>query len=78
MLLAMGFTNPVAEGLLEQLGVAKDARGNVQVDAATHATDVDGVFAAGDVASGASLVVRCIAAGRDTAFAIDRYLQHKA
>ncbi len=74
VLLAMGFTNPVSEGLLDQLGVEKDARGNVKVDPVTHATDVDGVFAAGDVASGASLVVRCIAAGRDTAFAISRYL----
>ncbi len=74
VLLAMGFTNPVSEGLLDQLGVGKDARGNVKVDPVTHATDVDGVFAAGDVASGASLVVRCIAAGRDTAFAISRYL----
>lgn len=75
VLLAMGFTNPVAEGLLEQLGVEKDVRGNVKVDAATRATSVPGVFAAGDVASGASLVVRCIAAGRDTAKSIDKYLK---
>ncbi len=74
VLLAMGFTNPVSEGLLDQLGVEKDGRGNVKVDALTHATDIDGVFAAGDVASGASLVVRCIAAGRDTAAAIHNYL----
>lgn len=74
VLLAMGFTNPLAEGLLEQLGVEKDARGNVKVDPLTHATDVDKVFAAGDVASGASLVVRCIAAGRDAAKGIHAYL----
>ncbi len=74
VLLAMGFTNPVSEGLLDQLDVEKDSRGNVKINPATHATSVKGVFASGDVASGASLVVRCIAAGRDTAFAIDRYL----
>lgn len=74
VLLAMGFTNPLAEGLLDQLGVEKDARGNVKVDPLTHATDVDKVFAAGDVASGASLVVRCIAAGRDAAKGIHVYL----
>ena len=73
VLLAMGFTNPVAEGLLSQLGVALDGRGNVRTDA-SHATSVAGVFAAGDVASGASLVVRGIASGRDTAKAIDSYL----
>lgn len=73
VLLAMGFTNPVAEGLLSQLGVALDGRGNVRIDA-SHATSVAGVFAAGDVASGASLVVRGIASGRDTAKAIDIYL----
>lgn len=74
VLLAMGFTNPVSEGLLDELGVEKDGRGNVKVDPATHATSIDRVFAAGDVASGASLVVRCIAAGRDTAAAIHSYL----
>lgn len=74
VLLAMGFTNPLAEGLLDELGVEKDARGNVKVDPVTRATDVDKVFAAGDVASGASLVVRCIAAGRDAAKGIHSYL----
>lgn len=74
VLLAMGFTNPLAEGLLDSLGVEKDARGNVRIDPVTRATSVGKVFAAGDVASGASLVVRCIAAGRDAAKGIDRYL----
>lgn len=73
VLLAMGFTNPVGEGLLEQLGVEKDARGNVKVDG-SHRTSVDKVFAAGDAATGASLVVKCIAQGRDTAKAIHDYL----
>lgn len=74
VLLAMGFTNPVAEGIINDLGLEKDARGNVKTSAATLATSVDKVFAAGDVNTGASLVVRCIAAGRDTAKAIDQYL----
>ena len=76
VLLAMGFTNPVQEGLLEQLGVETDARKNVKVDA-THRSSVDKVFATGDAATGASLVVRCIASGRDTAAAIDRMLSEK-
>lgn len=74
VLLAMGFTNPVTEGIINDLGLEKDARGNVKTAATTHATSVDKVFAAGDVNTGASLVVRCIAAGRDTAKAIDKYL----
>lgn len=74
VLLAMGFTNPVAEGIINDLGLEKDARGNVKTAATTHATSIDKVFAAGDVNTGASLVVRCIAAGRDTAKAIDKYL----
>lgn len=74
VLLAMGFVHPRAEGLIDALGVEKDQRGNVLVDSETHATSVPGIFAAGDVASGASLVVRCIAAGRDTAKSIDAYL----
>lgn len=74
VLLAMGFTNPVAESIINDLGLEKDTRGNVKTAATTHATSVDKVFAAGDVNTGASLVVRCIAAGRDTAKAIDKYL----
>jgi glutamate synthase (NADPH/NADH) small chain len=73
VLLAMGFTNPVAEGLLEQLGVEKDARGNVKVDASQRSS-VDKVFAAGDASTGASLVVRCIASGRNAAKNIHEYL----
>ncbi|MDE6117047.1 MAG: FAD-dependent oxidoreductase, partial [Duncaniella sp.] len=73
VLLAMGFTNPVAEGLLEQLGVEKDARGNVKVDDRQQSS-VAKVFAAGDVSTGASLVVRCIASGRNAASGIHEYL----
>jgi glutamate synthase (NADPH/NADH) small chain len=76
VLLALGFTNPVAEGVLEQLGVEKDARGNVKVNA-DMSTSVDKVFAAGDASTGASLVVRCIASGRKAAEGINAYLSQK-
>lgn len=73
VLLAMGFTNPVYEGLLEQLGVELDSRHNVKVDE-NQKTSIDKVFAAGDASTGASLVVRCIASGRKAAQNIHRYL----
>lgn len=74
VLLAMGFLHPKSDGLIDSLGVEKDQRGNVRINPDTHATNIPKVFAAGDVASGASLVVRCLAAGRDTAKAINEYL----
>ncbi len=73
VLLAMGFTGPVKSGLIEQLGVALDARGNVATDAG-QMTSVPGVFAAGDMRRGQSLVVWAIAEGRRAAEGIDRYL----
>jgi len=73
VLLAMGFTGPVKKGLLEQLGVALDARGNVATDA-NYATSVPGVFAAGDLRRGQSLVVWAIAEGRQAAEGVHRYL----
>ncbi|MFW6132780.1 MAG: glutamate synthase subunit beta [Planctomycetota bacterium] len=73
VLLAMGFVHPVHAGLIEQLGLALDERGNVRTDP-RHATSVEGVFAAGDARRGASLVVHAIRAGRDAAEAIDTYL----
>ncbi len=76
VLLAMGFTNPVYDGLLEQLGLEKDPRNNVKIDS-SHMTSHDKVFAAGDAATGASLVVRCIASGRNAARGIDEYLTSK-
>ena len=60
VLLAMGFTNPIHDGLLEQLGVEYDQRGNVKTNAKGESS-VNGVFAAGDAATGASLVVRAMA-----------------
>lgn len=77
VLLAMGFTNPVAEGLLEQLGVEKDQRGNVKVDGHQQSS-VAKVFAAGDASTGASLVVKCIASGRKAAQGIHEYLMNKS
>jgi glutamate synthase (NADPH/NADH) small chain len=73
VLLAMGFVGPTRDGLLDALGVRLDARGAVATDA-RHMTSVDGVFAAGDVRRGASLVLWAIREGRDAAQAIDRYL----
>ncbi|MCL4506967.1 MAG: glutamate synthase subunit beta [Chloroflexi bacterium] len=73
VLLAMGFVQPVHEGLLDNLGVAYDQRGNVKVDSEMM-TSVRGVFAAGDANTGAWLVVGAIAAGRRLAHRVDRYL----
>jgi glutamate synthase (NADPH/NADH) small chain len=71
VLLAMGFVGPEA-GLLDALGVDRDARGNV--DAAAFATSVPGVFAAGDARRGQSLIVWAIDEGRRCARAVDAYL----
>jgi glutamate synthase (NADPH/NADH) small chain len=73
VLLAMGFTNPVHEGMLTELGVKLDGRGNVQVDD-TFMTSVPGIFAAGDMQRGQSLIVWGIADGRKAAAGIDQYL----
>ncbi|MDE3164505.1 MAG: glutamate synthase subunit beta [Acidobacteriota bacterium] len=74
VLLAMGFTGPVKPGLIEQLGVALDPRGNVAADA-SYMTSVPGVFAAGDMRRGQSLVVWAISEGRKAAEGIDRFLR---
>ena len=73
VLLAMGFLGPVKNGMIEQLGVALDPRGNVQADA-NYMTSVEGIFAAGDMRRGQSLVVWAISEGRKAAAAIDKYL----
>ncbi len=74
VLLAMGFTGPVKNGLLDSLGVNYDARGNVSVDE-NFMTSQDGIFAAGDTKRGASLIVWAIAEGRKAAVGVDIYLQ---
>ena len=73
VLLAMGFTGPVRGGMIEQFGVALDPRGNVAADE-NYMTSIPGVFAAGDMRRGQSLVVWAIAEGRQAAAAVDRYL----
>jgi glutamate synthase (NADPH/NADH) small chain len=69
----MGFTGPVRNGMIEQLGVELDARGNVKTND-RYQTSVDGVFAAGDQRRGQSLVVWAIAEGRQAAAAVNEYL----
>src|SRR6202142_1857386 len=77
VLLAMGFLGPVRNGMIEQLGVALDPRGNVAAGA-DYMTSVPGIFAAGDMRRGQSLVVWAIAEGRKAAESIDRYLKTNA
>ena len=76
--LAMGFVHPVYEGMLKDLDVGVDARGNVDApfegDKAFH-TNIEGVFAAGDMRRGQSLVVWAIREGRDCAQSVDRFLR---
>ena len=73
VLLCMGFVGPEKEGLLEQLGVELDKRGNVTADE-NYMTSVEGVFAAGDLRRGQSLVVWALAEGREAARGVDLYL----
>ena len=73
VLLAMGFVGPERGGWLEQLGVELDERGNVARDQ-DFMTNVPGVFAAGDMGRGQSLIVWAIAEGRSCAAGVDRYL----
>jgi glutamate synthase (NADPH) small chain len=73
VLLAMGFVGPQREGLLEQLGVELNERGNVRRDDGWR-TNIDNVFVAGDMGRGQSLIVWAIAEGRSAAAAVDRYL----
>jgi glutamate synthase (NADPH/NADH) small chain len=73
VLLAMGFLGPQKQGLLEDLGVELDARGNVARDKAFK-TSLDNVFVAGDMGRGQSLIVWAIAEGRSAAAGVDAYL----
>jgi glutamate synthase (NADPH/NADH) small chain len=77
VLIAMGFLGPVRNGMIEQLGVALDQRGNVATDP-NYMTSIPGVFAAGDMRRGQSLVVWAIAEGRKAAAAVDTYLKAAA
>ena len=73
VLLAMGFTGPVRGGMIEQLGVELDARGNVATNE-DYMSSVEGVFAAGDMRRGQSLVVWALAEGRKAAEGVGRWL----
>jgi glutamate synthase (NADPH/NADH) small chain len=73
VLFAMGFTGPERPGIVEQLGVDLDERGNVARDA-SYASSVEGVFVAGDAGRGQSLIVWAIAEGRAAAAAVDTWL----
>jgi len=73
LILALGFTGPDTTALASELGVALDARGNVQVDE-RFATSTPGVWCAGDACRGASLIVWAISDGREAARAIDAHL----
>ena len=72
VLLAMGYVHPVHRGMLEELGVELDSRGNVKAD--DYRTSVQGVFTAGDMHRGQSLVVWAIREGRQAARAVDEFL----
>lgn len=74
VLLAMGFVNPVHEGMLKQLSVSLDGRGNVKADTDAYQTNRWKVFSAGDMRRGQSLVVWAIREGRQAARAIDEFL----
>ncbi len=73
ILLALGFTGPVKQGLVEQLGVKLDSRGNIATGA-NYLSSVPGIYAAGDMRRGQSLVVWAISEGRRAAAAVDEYL----
>jgi glutamate synthase (NADPH/NADH) small chain len=78
VLLAMGFVSPIHEGLVEQLGVNLDQRGNVAANESDYGTSIPGVFAAGDMRRGQSLVVWAIREGRQCARAVDEYLMGRS
>ncbi len=74
VLLAMGFLGPRRPGMLEQAGLALDARGNIAANTVDYRTSMDKVFAAGDMRRGQSLVVWAIREGRQCARAVDAFL----
>jgi glutamate synthase (NADPH/NADH) small chain len=74
VLLAMGFVHPTPEGMLEDLNVDLDGRGNVLANTENYETSVDKIFAAGDMRRGQSLVVWAIREGRQCARAVDEFL----
>lgn len=76
LILAMGFLGPVRNGMLDELGVELDGRGNVKTDG-NYMTNVEGIFSAGDMRRGQSLVVWAIQEGRKAAEGVDRWLKKR-
>jgi glutamate synthase (NADPH/NADH) small chain len=74
VLLAMGFVHPVHDGMLKNLDLTLDKRGNVHASTEDYCTSIDKVFAAGDMRRGQSLVVWAIREGRQAAHAVDKFL----
>jgi glutamate synthase (NADPH/NADH) small chain len=74
VLLAAGFVHPVHDGMVQELAVDLDERGNVKADTEDYGTSVANVFACGDVRRGQSLVVWAIREGRQCARAVDAFL----
>ncbi len=74
VLLAMGFTGPRSEGLLEQADLVRDTRSNIKASTLDYSTSRRGVFACGDARRGQSLIVWAIREGRQCARAVDQYL----
>ncbi|HTM76986.1 MAG TPA: FAD-dependent oxidoreductase, partial [Devosia sp.] len=77
VLLAIGFAHPIHEGMLAELGAKLDTRGNLFADVISYQTSIPGVYAAGDMRRGQSLVVWAIREGRHAARAIDLALMGK-
>src|SRR5206468_4568470 len=73
-LLAMGFVHPQHEGLLNELGVERDERGNVRASEKAYQTSIAKIFTAGDMRRGQSLVVWAISEGRECAKKVDEFL----
>lgn len=78
VLLAMGYMHPVQPGMLQELGIALDERGNVRADTERYQTSIPKVFAAGDARRGQSLVVWAIREGRQAARAVDEFLMGRS
>jgi glutamate synthase (NADPH/NADH) small chain len=78
VLLAMGFVHPTHQGMVADLGVALDDRGNVKANTIEYQTSMPGVFCAGDMRRGQSLVVWAIREGRQCAHAVDEFLMGRS
>ena len=78
VLLALGFTGPETNTMVAQLGLDLDGRGNVNAEYGEYSTNVEGVFAAGDMRRGQSLIVWAISEGREAAYNVDKFLMGRS